>query len=141
MKIIHYNSLNFQFIQLLTSTMKFNFKYFIIFILLLFTEILIVKTSGFIRHTFGDFLAAIGVYYFVKSFFDINPIKLGIGVLVFSFIVELLQLTPFLEITGLSNNRMASIIFGSTFSYGDLLAYTLGVITVVVIDLKVSFKK
>ena len=114
--------------------MKFNLKYFILFILLLFTEIIIAQTSGFIRHTFGDFLAVIGVYYLVKSFFNIEPIKLGIGVLIFSFVIELLQLTPFLEITGLANNRIASIIFGSTFSYGDLIAYTLGIITIVIID-------
>ena len=114
--------------------MRFNFNYFLALILLVFTELLITQTTGFIRHTFGDFLAAIGVYCFVKSFFNIAPIKLGIGVLVFSFIVEFLQLTSFLEITGLSQNRAASIMFGSTFSYGDLLAYTLGVITIVFID-------
>ena len=134
MKTIYNNSLTIQFIHLLTSTMKFNLKYFIIFILLLFTEIIIAQTSGFIRHTFGDFLAVIGVYYLVKTFFNIEPIKLGIGVLIFSFVIELLQLTPFLEITGLANNRIASIIFGSTFSFGDLIAYTLGTITVVIID-------
>ncbi|WP_159023306.1 DUF2809 domain-containing protein [Formosa sp. L2A11] len=115
--------------------MSFNYKYFIAFVLLLCTELLIAKTSGFIRDTFGDFLAVIGVYVLVKSFFNIEPIKLGLGVLVFSFLVELLQLTPFLELTGLSGNRIASIIFGSTFSFGDLIAYTLGVLFIIRIDL------
>jgi len=114
--------------------MKFNINYFTALILLIFIEILITQTTGFIRHTFGDFLATIGVYCFVKSFFNIAPVKLGIGVLVFSFIVEFLQLTSFLKITGLSQNRAASIIFGSTFSYGDLVAYTLGVLTIVFFD-------
>lgn len=116
--------------------MKFNRRYFIAFILLLLTEIGIAKTSGFIRHTFGDFLAVIGVYCLVKSFIELTPMKVGIGVLIFSFFVEILQLSPFLEITGLSENRIASIIFGATFSYGDLVAYTLGVITIVFIDKK-----
>lgn len=114
--------------------MKFNFNYFAAFILLLFTEILLTQTTGFIRHTFGDFLATIGVYYFVKSFFEISPIKLGIGVLIFSFIVEFLQLTSFINSIGLGHNKLANIIFGSTFSYTDLIAYTLGVLTVVSID-------
>lgn len=129
------NILNFQFLKLITLTMKFNLNYFIAFIVLLFTELLIAQTSGFIRHTFGDFLAVIGVYFLVKSFLNIEPIKLGIGVLVFSFMVEILQLTPFLEITGLSKNRIASIVFGSTFSYGDLIAYALGIISIIIIEI------
>ena len=115
--------------------MKFNFNHFTAFILLLFTEVLLTQTTGFIRHTFGDFLAAIGVYCFVKSFFNITPIKLGFGVLIFSFTIELLQLTSFLNFIGLSNNNYANIIFGNTFSYGDLVAYTFGVIAIVLIDL------
>jgi len=134
MNLLYKNSLSFQFIKLINSTMKFNSRYFIAFIILLLTEIVIAKTSGFIRHTFGDFLAVIGVYFFVKSFFDISPIKLGVGVLVFSFIVEFLQMTTFLDVIGLSDNKYATIIFGATFSFGDLLAYTLGVITIVFID-------
>lgn len=127
--------------RLLKSVIKFNLKYFIAFIILLFTEILISKTTGFIRHTFGDFLATIGVYVFVKSFLYIKPIPLAIGVLVFAFVVELLQLTSFLEITGLSESRVATIIFGNTFSYGDLIAYTLGVVTIVFIDKNYILKK
>ncbi|WP_412176258.1 DUF2809 domain-containing protein [Formosa sp. PL04] len=92
-------------------------------------------TSGFIRHTFGDFLAIIGVYVLVKSVFHIEPITVGIGVLVFSFMIETLQLTPFLEVIGLSENRMARIVFGNTFSFGDLIAYTLGVLFIIRIDL------
>ncbi|MFB9053625.1 DUF2809 domain-containing protein [Formosa undariae] len=115
--------------------MTFNLKYFIAFVLLLCTELLIATTSGFIRHTFGDFLAVIGVYVLVKSVFNIDPITLGIGVLLFSFMIETLQLTPFLEVIGLSENRMARIVFGNTFSFGDLIAYTLGVLFIIRIDL------
>lgn len=114
--------------------MKFNLIHFIAFILLLLTEILLTQTTGFIRHTFGDFLAAIGVYCFLKAFFNVAPIKLGFGVLIFSFLIELLQLTTFLNLLGLNHNKLANIIFGNTFSFGDLIAYTLGVITIVFID-------
>ena len=116
--------------------MTFNINHFTAFILLLFTEILITQTTGFIRHTFGDFLAVIGVYCFVKSFFNITPIKLGIAVLAFSFTVELLQLTSFLSLLGLGQNKIANIIFGKTFSIGDLIAYVLGTLTIVFIDKK-----
>ena len=115
--------------------MTFNLKYFIAFVLVLGTELVIATTSGFIRHTFGDFLAVIGVYFLFKSFFNIEPIKLGIGVLALAFTIELLQLTPFLEHIGLSEYRMARIAFGSTFSYGDLIAYSLGILSIIKIDL------
>lgn len=114
--------------------MKFNFNHFTAFILLLFIEVLLTQTTGFIRHTFGDFLAVIGVYCFVKSFFNIAPIKLGFGVLIFSFTIELLQATSFLAALGFGNNKTVNIIFGNTFSVGDLVAYTLGIITIIVID-------
>ena len=114
--------------------MKFNIIHFTAFILLLYTEILLTQTTGFIRHTFGDYLASIGVYCFVKAFFNIPPLKLGIGVLVFSFLIEFLQLTPFLEYIELADNTFANFIFGNTFSYSDLIAYSLGVITIVLID-------
>ncbi len=118
--------------------MKFNFNYFIAFILLLLTEVLVVQTTGFIRHTFGDFLAVIVVYCFAKSFLKIAPIKLGIAVLIFSFIIEFLQLTTFLNLLGLGHNKTANIIFGSTFSIGDLVAYTMGIITIILIDKKIT---
>ena len=116
--------------------MKFNIYYFTAFITVLFLEILLTQTTGFIRHTFGDFLAAIGVYFFVKALLNISPIKTGIGVLIFSFIIEILQLTYFLDFLGLADNNIANIIFGNTFSYSDLIAYTLGVICIVLIDVK-----
>lgn len=121
--------------------MKFSKKYFITFIFLLFTEILLTQTTGFIRHTFGDYLAAIGVYCIVKSFFYFPPISLGIGVLLFSFIIELLQLTSLLDVLGLGQNKLANIIFGNTFSFTDLIAYTLGTATIVYIDVKISNSK
>lgn len=120
--------------------MKFNLNHFIAFVLLLLTEILLTKTTGFIRHTFGDFLVVILVYCFIKSFFDIAPIKLGLGVLLLSYCVEFLQLTSFLSILKLEKNKTANLIFGNTFSIGDLIAYTIGVITIIFID-KIKLQK
>ncbi|MGG6230925.1 DUF2809 domain-containing protein [Tenacibaculum sp. SDUM215027] len=114
--------------------MKFQSKYFLAFIFLLILEILIAQTSGFIRHTFGDFLVVILLFYFVKSFCIFSNKTIGLSVLLFAYIVEFLQLTPLLSLLSLENNRMAVIIFGATFSIGDLVAYTLGVIIVLLIE-------
>ncbi|MCT4697640.1 ribosomal maturation YjgA family protein [Tenacibaculum haliotis] len=121
--------------------MKFNFKSFKTFILLFLTEVIIAQTSGFIRHTVGDFLVVILLYFFVKSFFDISPKKLALSILIFSFTIEILQNYNLVKTLGLEHNKVASIIIGNTFSYGDLIAYALGVITVLIIEEKVMNRK
>ncbi|XRE43991.1 hypothetical protein ACIVBQ_002195 [Tenacibaculum discolor] len=114
--------------------MKFNLKNFLVFAFLLLLEIEIAKTSGFIRHTFGDFLVVILLFYLVKTFFNLSNKTVAVSVLIFAYIVEFLQLTPLLEFLGLENNRLAVIIFGTTFSIGDLIAYTLGVGTILLLE-------
>ncbi|MFT7899703.1 DUF2809 domain-containing protein [Tenacibaculum ascidiaceicola] len=114
--------------------MKFNQKHFLTFIFLLLLEIIIAQTSGFIRHTFGDFLVVILLFYLVKAFFNFSSKTIGIIVLIFAYAVEFLQLTPLLEFLGLENNRLAVIIFGATFSFVDLVAYILGIVTVLLLE-------
>jgi len=58
-------------------------------------------------------------------------IALGIA-----FMVEFLQLTPFLETMGLNENHYAKLVFGNTFHISDLVAYTLGVLTIIIIESK-----
>ena len=118
--------------------MKFNPNYFISFMLLLIIELFITQTTGFLRHTFGDFLATIGMYCFIKSFYNIAPFKLGIGVLLFSFMIEFLQAASFLKFIQLDNNTTANILLGNTFSYNDLIAYTIGVLCIIIIDKKLT---
>lgn len=55
-------------------------------------------------------------------------------VLVIAFIVEFLQLTSFLEIIGLHENHYAKLVFGNTFHFSDLIAYTLGILTIIVFE-------
>lgn len=116
--------------------MKPNKTYISITILLFITEILIAVflKSGFIRHTFGDYLVVILIYCFFKSFIKIDSFKLAILVLAFAFFIEFLQLSNILEILNLQNNHLAKLVFGTTFHVSDLLAYTLGIITVLIIE-------
>lgn len=55
-------------------------------------------------------------------------------VLFIAYGIELLQLTPFLAYFNLQDSTAAKLIFGSTFQFGDLVAYTLGIITVLIIE-------
>lgn len=118
--------------------MKFEFNkgYFFGFLLLLATEtaIAVFLKSGFIRHTFGDFLVVILLYCFIKSFWKAKPLTVGILVLLFAYGVEFIQLTNFLEFFNLSNSKAAHLIFGNTFEVSDLVAYTLGIVTTLGIE-------
>jgi len=120
--------------------LQFNKIYFIAFILLLLTEIAIAFffTKGFIRHTVGDFLVVILLYCFFKSFLRESIFNIAIGTLVIAYIIEFLQLTNFLDYFGLRHNKWANLILGNSFSIQDLVAYTLGIILVIGIELKNS---
>jgi hypothetical protein len=121
-------------------TLKLNPTYLIISLLLFLTEALIAiyLKTGFIRHTFGDFLVVILIYCFFKSFLVVNSFKLAISVLLFALFIEVLQLFNFLSLLNLENNKTAKLILGSTFQVSDLIAYTLGIISVLLLDLKLK---
>ncbi|WP_299337030.1 DUF2809 domain-containing protein [uncultured Psychroserpens sp.] len=117
-------------------TIKFNTYFFASSLLLLSTEICIAAflTEGFIRHTFGDFLVVILIYCAIRSVIDTKPLHVAIAVLLFAFLVEFLQLFNLLDYLNLRDNELAVIVLGSTFHISDLIAYTLGVITIFLID-------
>ncbi|OYX22375.1 MAG: hypothetical protein B7Z06_11750 [Flavobacteriales bacterium 32-35-8] len=119
--------------------LKFNKTYTLLFISILLIEILIAKflTQGFIRYTFGDYLVVILIYCFLKSFINLNSFYVSISVLLFAYSIEFLQLINLLNILSLENNHLAKLILGSTFHISDLAAYTLGMITVLIMEYKI----
>ncbi|PIA82303.1 hypothetical protein BFR04_11120 [Gaetbulibacter sp. 4G1] len=121
-------------------SLQFNKIYLIIAALLFITEVFIATffKYGFIRYTFGDYLVVILLYCFFKSFIEVNPFKLAISVLAFAFSIEFLQLINILETLNLQNNHLAKLILGSTFHISDLVAYTLGIITVLIVEYKLQ---
>ncbi len=117
-------------------TLKFNKTYFAFFTLLLVVEITIgiFLKEGFIRHTFGDYLVVILMYTCIKSFSNIKPLAAAVGVLLFAFNIEFLQLFNLLDVLNLRDSHLAKLILGSTFHISDLIAYTLGVLTILCIE-------
>lgn len=115
---------------------KFNSKSFIIFLILLIIEAIIelyVK-QHFIRHTLGDFLCVIMLFYFIKSFVKIKYTYIALTVLLVTYTVDILQLTPVLDYLKIENTSFIRIIFGTTFSVPNVIAYTLGVVTILIIE-------
>ena len=116
--------------------LTFDKKYFFLTLILFVIEVLIAVylKTGFIRHYVGDFLVVILIYCFVRSFLKIPEIYAATGVLLFAYLIELLQYLDFVNLIGLGDNRLANVVFGNYFDWGDMLAYTLGIVSVMLVE-------
>ena len=117
--------------------MKFNLKYFLIALAIFLTEILIatkLKDIFFVRAYLGDVFVVMLIYYFVKAFFDFEPLKLIIGIFIFSCLIEVLQYFHFGELLGFKDNRLMMIVLGNSFSWIDILCYFAGCVILYFIE-------
>ncbi|ARV07646.1 hypothetical protein BTO04_13515 [Polaribacter sp. SA4-10] len=115
--------------------MKFSKKYFVIFVVLFLIEVIIAKyTTGFIRHTVGDYLAVMFVYSLIKSVFNISVEKALLITFIISFIIEFLQLSNLQNNFPEEYSKVLKIILGTSFSFRDLVAYTLGIISILILE-------
>src|ERR1700743_3454273 len=108
---------------------KFKLRYFIFAILLFLIEVLIARYihDAIIRPYIGDFLVVVFIYCFIKAFFNFRVLPTAIGVLIFSYTIEILPYFKFVEMLGLGHNKLARIILGTSFEWVDLVMYTLGI--------------
>jgi hypothetical protein len=116
--------------------LTFNLKYFLLAIIFFITEVFIALfvRDGFIRPYVGDYLVVMLIYCAVKTFAKAAPLKTAAGVLIFSYVIEVLQYLDIVERLGLSGNAIAKTVIGYGFEWWDILAYTLGVITILIME-------
>lgn len=116
--------------------MSFNLRYFLLTILLFVIEVLIALYShdSILRAYIGDVLVVILIYCFVKSFFNTPVLSTAMAVLIFSFIVETLQYLNIVNKLGLQHSTLAKIIIGTSFSWLDILSYTIGILVVIIAE-------
>lgn len=119
-----------------TSKMKFNKTYLTLALILFLIEIWIafIIKDGFIRYTFGDYLVVIFLYCLIRGFTNLSVLTTVLLVGFIAFTIEFLQLVNLLEFLNVQHNRLAKLILGSTFHITDLIAYTIGLITVIIIE-------
>lgn len=116
--------------------LQFNKNYLVLAHSLFLVELaiaFIIKT-GFIRYTFGDYLVVILLYAIIRGCTNMSVWASSLVVLLIAYAIEFLQLTPFLTYFNLQDSFTAKLIFGSTFNFTDLIAYTLGIATVLIIE-------
>ena len=114
----------------------FRKTYFILTVLLFITEVLIAiyVRDKVIRPYIGDYLVVILLYSFVRSFLNMSVWVTGISVLLFSYLIEILQYFRIVEVLGLEYSRVASIVIRSSFEWMDLVAYTAGFLTIMCVE-------
>lgn len=117
-----------------------NKTYLAISILLLVVEIAIALfvNDQFIRPIFGDYLASILLFYMIATFAKFSENKIAFITLLISYIIEVLQYIHILELLHLDKIKILNIVLGNSFSWTDMLAYSLGILTVLLIH---NFKK
>lgn len=123
----------------MSHTNRFSYRIIMLFltVLLFITEIIIgMYASGWIRAYFGDVLVVILIYTMIRTVSPDKPkygIVLPLGILIFSFIVEFLQLWGIADRLHITNKLMR-IIIGTGFSTIDLICYAAGILPCFVIE-------
>ena len=114
----------------------FNKTYFIITVILFLIEVAIALfiKDQFIRPYLGDVLVVILIYCFVKSLVKISVHKAALGVILFSFCIEILQYFNLVEKMKLQHNTVAKTVIGTSFSWEDMLAYIAGILIVIIVE-------
>ncbi len=122
--------------------LTFNLRFFLLSILFFVTEVLIALyvKDNFFRPYVGDYLVVMLIYSAVRTFIKANPVKIAIAVLLFAYLIEILQYFRIVDRLGLSGNPVAKTVIGYGFEWWDMLAYTLGVLTILVVENRFKYK-
>lgn len=120
--------------------LRFCWQSFAVFVLLFLVEVFIALfvNDKIVRPYGGDYLVVIMMYYFFKSFIETKVNCLLLFVLGLAYAVEVAQLFDVVTLLGLEDSRLARVVLGTSFSWGDMIAYTLGVGTCYLIE---SFRR
>lgn len=111
-------------------------NYLIIALVIFVMEILIALYvhDDFVRPWGGDVLVVVLLYCLVRGVTRLNVPAAALSVLVFSWFVEVMQYLQIIRILRLEDSTVARTIIGTTFSWSDIVAYTLGIVFVVIAE-------
>lgn len=114
----------------------FSLRYFLLALLFFIIEVLIALyvKDNFVRPYVGDYLVVMLIYCAVRTFIKASHVKTALAVLLFSYFIETLQYFRIVDRLGLAGNTLAKTIIGYGFEWWDILAYTLGVLTILLVE-------
>ena len=106
------------------------------FVLLLIVEaaIALFVSDRFVRPYLGDVLVVILLFCLIRVFFPRGLRLLPFYLFLLAAGIEVLQYFGFLSWFGLEENAAAKLVFGSVFSFADLLCYLIGCLVCALVD-------
>lgn len=116
--------------------LHFSKNYFLLASGLLLTEvgIALYAHDQIVRPYGGDLLATVFLYCLLRSFVPGRIGRMVAAALLVSYLIEGLQHLDLLPRLGWQHSRVARVVLGSHFSWGDMLAYSLGALAVLVAE-------
>jgi len=116
--------------------MKVRLKYLLLSLLILGVEIFIAACMDdpIIRPYGGDFLVVILLYCLVRSVLNTPVLPTAVAVLLLAYLIETLQYFRLADQLGLKPHSIPRIMLGDYFTWTDILSYTLGIVTVIVLE-------
>ena len=107
---------------------KLRITYFLLFFVLLLTEVLIALfvRDRFVRPYIGDVLVTMLICSFIRIFIPNKLSWLSVYVFAFAALVEIGQYFRLVEILGLEQSKFFRTVLGTTFSPADLICYAAG---------------
>jgi hypothetical protein len=125
----------------MNNKLGFSLKFSLLFALVFLIEVLIAVflDDAFIRPFVGDVLVVILLYFFVRTLTKFEHLQVVIGVLLFSYLVELGQYFNLIAFLNLQDIKLARLVIGTTYDKMDLVAYSLGAL-ILYFPIKISNK-
>ena len=110
--------------------LKFGINYWYLAAAILFfaamAYIAVFVPAGFIRWHFGDILVVAFIGCAIRTVLR-NPMRLlWVWVFLFAVVVEIGQYFDLIGLLGLTGNRWAEVIIGTTFDVWDIVMYFIG---------------
>ena len=125
-------------------TMTFRPNYLLAATALFVVEVAIARGSipgAFVRNSVGDVLVIPLLYFFLRGMTKSTPsLALVVG-LAIGLTAEFLQYLHLADLLGLKKGSLPYIILGNTFSWPDLLMYSIGGMLAAWLDLRVLQKR
>ena len=87
-----------------------------------------------VRPYIGDVLVVILIYCFCRSFLRVRIKLLAVAVLLFAFVIEVLQYFEIVRRMGLERSKLARVVIGVGFEWLDLVSYCAGIAIVLVFE-------
>lgn len=81
--------------------------------------------NNFIRSSVGDFLVVFLIYCWIRTFFKFSVVNSAIVVLLYANLTEISQYFGLIYKLNWEHSFLAKIVLGKSFSWGDILIYTI----------------